>query len=327
MNGNNKYEFGELVDKIGKKLDEHIYFKIFLQGIPIVWASVVKAFKSVFFSSNGDMNPLGVVISIVACLVSLFFIVISSVADHRERSQKNTENLESIIAFQDVLLKSSIELKDRVNKSFENWTNRLSEDNSLKNTINGGIKPKDRIIEIVKQLSFCLCSVCMVDSKDLFTSAAIQINPRKNQTSNKWEWVYNPDRDVMSIKDLLSNKTTFALVANGIPFVYIHEKSKAIENEEYYPDKYDDKEKPKGSILCFELHEDMANYRAKLIITINTYEKKIIDSNQKSKIDWIVTERIKNGIVRQFEHEIKEELLWILLLETCENKKVKKRRN
>ena len=63
------------IDKIGESLNDHIVCKIILQAIPVIWAGVLKAFNSAFYLDSGNMNRIGIFLSVIACLISVFFIV------------------------------------------------------------------------------------------------------------------------------------------------------------------------------------------------------------------------------------------------------------
>ena len=139
-------------------------------------------------------------------------------------------------------------------------------------------------------------------------------NKNSSAKSLEWTWVSVPKTEgTAELKDLLSNQSAFSIVASGRKtFYYANDKKEAAKNKEYYMDGRDNTY-GSGSIVCTEIDEDIGKWRIRLIISISTYGKMIVGQDMidaGADVARTYEERIRDVIIKQFEGELKEDLLW-----------------
>ena len=168
-------------------------------------------------------------------------------------------------------------------------------------------------------------TVTTVMADRVYISAAWCIhNPSSTKKAHEqqWEWISNPpSAETMSLDQLLNNpKTMFRKVVDGTPFDYENDKATAAKKEKYVFDKLDEVNDKKGSIICFEIAEDLDKLKIRMVISISTYTR-IVKSDDAEIIKKAYEDRIKSVVIDQFAGEIREDLLLLVTQELMKGEK------
>lgn len=194
-----------------------------------------------------------------------------------------------------------------------------------KNIIIDGFAVKERLNLIMDALRDCLHDISGIMADRVYISAAWCIhNPSSTKKAHEqqWEWISNPpSAGTMSLDQLLNNpKTMFRKVVDGTPFDYENDKATAAKKEKYVFDKLDEVNDKKGSIICFEIAEDLDKLKIRMVISISTYTR-IVKSDDAEIIKKAYEDRIKSVVIDQFAGEIREDLLLLVTQELMKGEK------
>lgn len=185
-------------------------------------------------------------------------------------------------------------------------------------------KPCEQLKTITREMADCLRTLLehggyTLDENEMYVSIFYKFH-----TMNEWKQTRSAFPETgLSVSDVTENpNSTFSHVLqnkNGV--VFINNKQKGVDNNQYIPDKddkYDDKNKLRGSILCYRIvcSKDGVNY-IKAVLSISTYEKRIEPSNSSAKIK-NTQDNICKYIIQAFEARIKIELCLLYLSELYE---------
>lgn len=144
--------------------------------------------------------------------------------------------------------------------------------------------PRKQLNSLAQELSICLAGLLKFQDRrnvaDLFTSIIFRFPQNKDKN---WQWATS-ERG-LSIPDLFTGregrKSTFkSLLDNKGHSIFRNSKQSALENNQYIADnedEYDEEEKLKGSIACFQ-YEIKKNNRViiEFVVTITSYSQQFV---------------------------------------------------
>ena len=318
-----KDTFAAFIYSLADKINDTLWIKVILQAFPIVWTTViVQIGRSLFITEKGGLNLLGGGIAIISAGISIFILVITGIKSQQDKKEKNKLDKNVSVYTSEIELRKAITnaectLEDRRNRHLRTWIERHQSNDTISAFVNEALNPKERINTVFDGLSECFEEVTELQKAEVFQSAAIAIENTSIYQKPKWEWIVNPPVEgTPSLDKLLSEKSSFKIVADGIPFFYANDKKLAAKEKKYILDGRDKVYNGEGSIICCEIDETINNWKIRLIISISTYGKKIVSNTDEQagiQIKTVYEDKIRDVIIKQIEGEIKEDLLWYAL--------------
>lgn len=304
-------------------LNNKIAVRVLLESLPTIWAILLQVFRTHFYSKDGNLQRIGIYIWIPVLLVSILISVLTGIKSKRDnyyRGELNEEN-KSYYSILSILKKTINEesiIEQAQYNQLKNWIEAEPPSKEFCEVAKKVRHPEAIILRIIEGLTRCFAQITQLDESEIFLSAAIAIcntsQPKKHQNKSKWKWFYQPRQaGTASMEELLSNNSSFKIVAAGIPFFYANDKATAEKKGQYCFDEKDKCNDNKGSIICFEEYEQVRKWRIRLIISISTYGQKLISQEDEAlgiETRAVYEDIIHDTIIKQFEYEIKECLLW-----------------
>lgn len=304
-------------------LNKRVAIRVLLESLPVIWAIILQVFRTFFYSENGNLKKEGILIWIPIFLVSIIVSILTGIKSKRDnyyRGELNQEN-KSYNSMLSIVRKTTIEesiIEQAQYNQLKNWIETDPPGKEFCEIAKKVRHPEAIIQRIIEGLTRCFAEITQLDESKIFLSAAIAIcntnQPKRKQNKPSWKWFYQPRQaGTSSMEDLLVNNSSFKIVADGNPFFYANDKAVAEKEGKYCFDEKDKCSDNRGSIICFEEYEQVRNWKIRLIISISTYGQKLI--SQEDEELGIETRAVYEGIIRdtiikQFECEIKECLLW-----------------
>lgn len=318
-------------------LNDFWWLKFFLQALPIIWSTVVlPVFHNIFFDSQtGNLNAEGIIIAIVIFCLSSSLLLLTDLKSSKDKKKKEKTE-EDMVSFQaEINLRRALTiaestLEDRRNRHFRRSVGKVKNTEPVHIFVNKTMYPIERISTALDGLSECFSMLTEIPRTDYTLSGAIAIeNINSKSQAINWRWISIPALEgTASISDLLNNNSSFKIVADGKPYYYANDKLEASEKGEYFLDDRDESYGV-GSIICTEIAEEIQKWRIRLIISVSTYGKQILSKEEianGANVTVVYEERIRDIIFKQFEGELKEDLLWYAV-ENIDFEKGKIRKN
>ncbi len=291
---------------------------IFLSTVSI-WFSLVLNFwgedlKLVVTDSNGksSFTFLGSLITlIIVCFSSLFVLAQKYYEYYKLNSDTDKRKLF-------VLEQVSLATNKICDNKFITLKKQIFD---LKN-YNIGIvpkivsKPDEQIKHIIEKMNNCLCKLLTGFREDeLYISLYYNFPKEKNDLWSLADSL-SPEKG-LSITDLLNGHSTFNKVLTiKENFLFYNSKEYARRCEAYISDsedRVDENNNLKGSIACYRIViEERNQILIKAVISISTYNKRFVDSNDKNIID-NTKYNIEEHILKQFAKRINIELCLLYL--------------
>ncbi len=306
---------------IAELLNDYWLIKVVFQALPIIWTTVILHIfhDKLYDSSTGNLNALGVILACVIVVVSAALLVLTDVKASKDKKEtEKTKNdmisYQAEIDLRRELTKAETTVEERRNRHFRNSVGKIKNSDPVNIFVSKTMDPMERISTALDGLGQCFSSLSRIASNEFTLSGAIAIeNTNSKNKTTPWKWIsLSTMEGTASIEELLKHNSSFKLVASGRPFFYANDKKEAADNGEYYWDGRD-KTYGTGSIVCSEIDEKIDNWRIRLIISISTYGKQILSQEEidnGADIAVVYEERIRDTIIKQFEGELKEDLLW-----------------
>jgi len=308
---------------IADELNDHIGWKVFLQILPAIWTTViVQAFHSNFYTQEGNLNVWGLGIAIVTAVISAVLLVFSDLKmkkdkEAKEQQEADMDVYESEIGVRQAVTEAEISLEEDRNRILRDKINEYMVDETVQQFVSNAISPIERINNSFGELSGCFSKLSGFPRSEFTLSGAVAIvnmNAKKNWKTLDWQWLSIPTMEgTAGIDELITNDSAFSVVASGKKtFYYANDKEEATKKNEYYLDGRDSTY-GSGSIVCAEIDEEIGKWRIRLIVSISTYGKMIVgkdDIKEGANLELTYEELIRDIILKQFEGELKEDLLW-----------------
>lgn len=325
---------------IAIRLNEKIWLKIGMQAFPILWTTVITpSFRTTFYTENGNLNLWGIIIAIVSAALSIIVMVITSIQNKEdlqmiEDKGKKINQYSSELVLRQRITSAENAAEDRRNRRLQRWLASNPSPESIRQLVDGARNPEECISTILDEIAGCLNQVSEIPPENIYVSAAISrvkvgSPPTQKRSVGVWAWLYNPrTMGTASLADLLtSSKSSFRKVVDGLPFYFANDKKEAGKKGEYIFDGMDDSYNHEGSIICYEVSETINNNLIRLIISISTYGRKLIEQQKKDTDDQVkraYEDSVRGIILNQFEGELKEDLLWYYLRDNVKKTSSKK---
>lgn len=302
-------------------LNDNLFWKIFFQALPIIWTTaIVQIWHSTFYNNEtGNLNELGITIAVILAIISIFILILTNVKSsidkkEKEKTEKDIDSYLGEIELRRALSEAESTLEDRRNRHFRHAVEDMKSTDSIHAFVSNAMYPMERINTALDGLSECFSKLSGISKTDFTLSGAVSIENKNSRNKNlDWDWISIPTMEgTASITDLLKNKSAFSIVANGMPYYYANDKKIASKKGEYYIDGRD-KAYGIGSIVCAEIDEEIGKWRIRLILSISTYGKQITNEDELGdgvSLATVYEDRIRDIIIKQFEGELKEDLLW-----------------
>ena len=305
-------------------VNDRTLLKVFFQVAPVLWTTVIiQAFHSWCYNSEtGNLNALGIGGAVSITLVSLVFLILSDILQKEERKKQQKKELdydacETELEVRKAVTEAESALEEKRNRQIRLTVGKENPSQEIQKFITKTIYPIERINSVLDEIGGCFSTLSGLMKSDFMISGAVAIiNTNKNIPIKNlpWTWVSAPKAEgTADLEDLLNGHSAFYTVASGNKtFYYANDKTIAAENNEYFMDGRD-KTYGSGSIVCTEITEDIGKWRIRLIISISTYGKMIIGQDMidaGADIERTYEGRIRDVIIKQFEGELKEDLLW-----------------
>ena len=248
-------------------------------------------------------------------------MILTGLQSKKDIDTKEKYNIEAEAYAGEVELRKTITdaecmLEERRNNHLRDWLEQNLLQKDVLQFVDGARNPREGIRAALDGLRECFAQVSEVSKSNIYISAAISVVNKNSSKKPEWEWlVAPPSEGTASLVELLNknNNSAFNIVIQGTPFFYANDKNTAAKNNQYYFDKRDESYKKEGSIICCEFDEVIGKFKIRMVISISTYGEKIVkieDENSEDRVKLIYEERIREIILKQFEGEIKEDLLW-----------------
>jgi len=186
------------------------------------------------------------------------------------------------------------------------------DDNNLVDFIKHYVNPRERTNQILTQISKSIAGECEIESTEIVLSAVVSIDDKD------WSWLCFPNFEGRGhLKDLVHRESALKQVIDERTYFFSNDKRSAIKEKKYLPDRRDKTNSNVGSIICWEVTtmieyaDTKETHSLRMIISISTYGKKLIDSEEsKEKIDQVYIEVFEKMILNQFKGELIENLIW-----------------
>lgn len=302
-------------------LNDNLLLKIILQALPIIWTTViVQRWHSIFYNSeSGNLNALGGTIAGILAVISIFVLILTTIKSsldkiEKENTDKDIDSYQGEIELRRALTEAESTLEDRRNRHFRHAVEEMKSDEPIHTFVSSAMYPMERINTALDGLGECFSKLSGISRTEFTLSGAVSIENKNSKNKNMdWNWISIPTLEgTASIAELLKNKSAFNIVASGSPFYYANDKKAAANKGEYYLDGRD-KSYGSGSIVCSEIDEEIGKWRIRLILSISTYGKQIANDDELREgvsLETVYEDRIRDIIIKQFEGELKEDLLW-----------------
>ena len=307
---------------IADALNDTVVLKVVLQSLPLFWSTIISPVfhDQLYDSTSGNLNNTGRVIVVLTFGVSLVLTLLTSIKTQADRKQENKlrsdiDSYQTEVNLRSSLAESDIMLEEQRNRHFRTVGPELKPDEGVRRFVASAMTPAKRINAALDELSSCFGTVSGIPRTDFMLSGAIAIAKKNTRLKDlQWGWVSEPALEgTASLDELIKNPSAFSIVANGRPFYYANDKIAAAEKGEYYLDGKD-RTYHGGSIVCTEVVEAIGDWRIRLIISISTYGKRIVEEAEEREdpqlVQTLYEDRIRDTVIRQFLGELKEDLLW-----------------
>lgn len=203
--------------------------------------------------------------------------------------------------------------EEEKNRFLHNGYRQIAYDNNdLAEFIKYYVNPKERTKQILTQIGNCIADECEIESTEIVLSSVVSIDDKG------WSWFCYPNyegRDLL--QDLLREKSALKQVIDNCTYFFSNDKQTAIDQGNYFADRRDKTNNNIGSIICWEVttmieySDSKETHHLRMIISISTYGKKLIESEQnEEKISWIYNTVFEKMILNQFRGELTESLIW-----------------
>ena len=133
----------------------------------------------------------------------------------------------------------------------------------------------------------------------------IVVSAMELNSNNYWRWICPPSSDGCSnIMELLRH-SAFLMSDNRIAYYYCNDKKQASKDNKYFPDQKDISVDCIGSFILWEVtnktkssnNNTETNVTRKTIVCVSTYNAKIIETSDESKIKECYAD-ITNAFIR-----------------------------
>ncbi len=320
-------ETRKYLSTVAEALNKQIWLKVVLQAIPIIWSSVIlQVFKSSLYDKEtGNFTVWSTVIASILAVFSISVLILTGIKSKKDMEKKKELDVENTRYVNENALRSQIAISE---SSLEEQRNHLIIDYIEKKDKNKTVPlffsvafdAKKRINMVLEAIKECFSQVSSIEKNRIFISAAVGV---QNTFSSKkaheitWCWVVKPPSEgTMELNDLLKNENTmFRKVVDGVPFLYCNDKQQAVDKKKYVFDNLDATYDNNGSIICFEVADQILKYKIRMIVSISTYTK-VYDGDDEDFIKSLYDDRIRAIIIEQFLEELKEDLALYFLQES-----------
>ncbi len=316
-----KKQTREYLKSVAVYLNDKLILKVILQSLPIIWGTILQIFRSTFYTEKGDLGVPGTIIASVLTFISIFLMVITAVKAKRdnkakERIEKDALSRACEINIRRVITETEHSVDEAICRKLSNWIGNNDPDPEIRRFSEGVYNSKERISNAMNAIKKCFAEITELETDQFFLSAVFGIENRRHKKPVDWEWLVNPPiAGTLGLAELTTQNTAFKEVAiNHKPYIYYNDKIAADADEKYVFDQMDDTFDKKGSIICCEFAERIKNYDIRLILNISTYGQHIVNNDADEEyLKDIYVHRIRNIILKQFEGEIRENILWYAL--------------
>ena len=308
-----------ILDFIADKLNDIVWLKVLLQALPVIWTTVIlQIWRPFFYQPDGSLTKLGGGIAIGLALGSIALMIITGLKSKKDKKDnqimdREINSYENEIELRKAITGAESTIEERRNRQLRMWIENNRPDEILCLFVDQARNPKERVNTALDELGKCFEEITELQKDEIYQSAAIAMVNTNSPKDPEWEWISQPPPEgTATLETLLSTNSAFKTVASGEPFFYANDKIKASSEGRYALDGRDSTY-GNGSIICFEVGEQIGKWKIRLIISISTYGKTIVSIGDQSKgIDEkkVYEDKIRDIIVKQFEGEIKEDLLW-----------------
>lgn len=308
--------FQKLIRAALASLNDHWIVKSILILIPTISAFAI-SFPPIqvylmTMNNKGEviLSTKGFVV-LVICICCLIVETLSNIISSHDNSDRQSYVAEIQIR-RNASINESI-YEDEKNRVLKHGYRQIAYDNNnLIDYIIHYVNPKERTNQILTQISKCIANESEVDANEIAFSAVVSLD------NGDWSWFCLPDYGGRGhLNELLRRNSALKQVINNCTYFYSNDKKKATEVKQYVPDRRDKTNNNVGSIICWEVATQLEHEKTnethsiRMIISISTYGKKLIETHQKNeKIDWVYTEVIEKMILNQFKGELTEVLIW-----------------
>lgn len=308
-----------ILNFIADKLNDIVWLKVLLQALPVIWTTVIlQIWRPVFYQADGRFTKLGGGIAIGLALGSISLMIITGLKSKKDKKDnqmmdREIDSYENEIELRKAITGAESTIEERRNRQLRMWIENNRPDESLCSFVDQARNPKERVNTALDELGKCFEEITELQKDEIYQSAAIAMVNTNSPKDPEWEWISRPPLEgTATLETLLSTNSAFKTVASGEPFFYANDKIKASSEGRYTLDGRDNTY-GNGSIICFEVGEQIGKWKIRLIISISTYGKTIVSIGDQSKgieEKKVYEDKIRDIIVKQFEGEIKEDLLW-----------------
>ena len=307
---------------IADLLNDHVIWKAIVQIIPaVILFLLTEVLSSFFYNSENKLIWYRVILGVIIFLFPYIFIILADFKQSVDNDIRKTQEMEMVsyvseIQLRKAIAEADISLEEQRNRNIRLQTDRLGPSIDVRQFINGAIYPIERINTAIDEMANCFASLSKLERSEFLFSGAVSItNINSSKKSSNWEWVSTPLLEgVTSIENLLTKESSFSLIASGkLTYYYANDKREAEKKHEYFPDDRDRTYHGCGSIICKEISEEIGKWKIRLILSISTYGKMIVsedDIEAGTNVAETYEDVIRDMILKQFEGELREDLLW-----------------
>lgn len=298
-----------------------IIFTIFLTGASWWFSLIITFFGEQFYligineAGNKFMTWQGIVTT--AILFLLLFLTSASQI-YCEKHNDDKIKLEQINASYVLIEKVLTSVGDVCDNKFNNQI-KLIKDIKDGKTAPPQVysEPCKQLQKILDEISACLATCLQetelrVKKRDIYVSLAYNF-PLENEET--WQWALAKQEKGLTIKQLLTPKTTFYYLLNNEveqPLVFFNSKEEAYIQGHYLPDEQDERDrerKLKGSIACYLITIKLDNTTyIRAILSFSTHNKMFVKDNEDKDVLDTVIHNIKETILTDFSKRINIEL-------------------
>lgn len=302
-------------------LNDKLILKVFLQSLPIIWGTVLQIFRSTFYTDEGNLGLAGIIIASVLTSISIFLMIITAVKTKRDNMAKEIIEKDAVSRANEITIRTLItdaehSIEEATCRQLSSWIEKNKPDSIIRQFAGSLYNSKERISNSMEALKECFAEITQVKKDQFFLSAVFGIENKNSNKAVDWKWLVNPPvPGTLGLRELTRQYTAFREVAiNHKPFVYYNDKKEAEANKKYVFDQMDGTYDKKGSIICCEFAERIKHFDIRLILNISTYGQHIVNNDADEEyLKDIYVNRIRNIILKQFEGEIRENILWYAL--------------
>lgn len=309
-------EIKKLVRAVLASLNDYWIAKSIVALIPTISAFAL-AFPAVqdFFTTTTDtgkhcLNAAGILLFVIVILCLVIEFSSNRISSHDNRDKMSYEAEIQIRRNASI---NEILYEEEKNRDLRSGYHQIAYDNNnLVDFIKHYVNPRERTNQILTQISKCIAGECEIDSTEIVLSSVVSID------NGDWFWFCFPDFEGRGhLRDLVKKDSALKQVIDECTYFFSNDKKTAIDEKKYLPDRRDKTNGYVGSIICWEV-ATMIEYAdtkevhpIRMIISISTYGKKLIDAEEKKeKIDQIYLDVFEKMILNQFKGELTENLIW-----------------